>query len=107
VFVASASSVSPGRVVPVIASARFARVLSLPVTTSGVKSLGNNGVVGSTTPWGTVLPSSFTYLASSTISTYVPTPLYNTLFFLMRSAIWIMVLFHIYHRIRPKHATQV
>jgi hypothetical protein len=26
-------------------------VLSLPVTTAGVKSLGNNGVVGSTTPW--------------------------------------------------------
>lgn len=63
--------------------------------------------VGSTSPWATVLPTSFTYLASSTIGTYIPKGLYDVLFLLMRSAIWIVVLFHIYHRLRPKHATHV
>lgn len=61
--------------------------------------------VASTSPWRTVLPSSFSYLSSTTITTYVPSPLYSLLFLLMRSAIWIAVLFHVYHRLVPRHAT--
>jgi len=63
--------------------------------------------VGSTTPWANVLPSSFAYLSSTTIMTYVSPTLYDLLFFLMRSAIWIAVMFHIYRRIVPKHAATV
>lgn len=63
--------------------------------------------VGSTSPWANVLPSSFAYLSSTTITTYVNPTLYDLLFLLMRSAIWIAVLFHIYHRLVPKRATQV
>jgi len=61
--------------------------------------------VGSTSPWATVLPSSFNYLSSTTITAYVSPTLYDLLFLLMRSAIWIAVLFHIYHRIIPRHVT--
>jgi len=63
--------------------------------------------VGSTTAWASVLPSSFSYLSSTTITTYVPGTLYDLLFLLMRSAIWIAVLFHLYHRLVPKHVTHV
>jgi len=63
--------------------------------------------VGSTTPWGNVLPSSFNYLSSTTITAYVSPTLYSLLFLLMRSAIWLAVLFHIYHRLVPRHATHV
>jgi len=63
--------------------------------------------VGSTSPWATVLPSSFAYLSSTTITTYVSPTLYDLMFLLMRSAIWLAVLFHIYHRLIPKRATHV
>jgi hypothetical protein len=46
-------------------------------------------------------------LSTTTITQYMPPGLYDTLFLLMRSAIWIAVMFHFYHRIRPKHATTV
>jgi len=63
--------------------------------------------VGSSTVFANVLPSSFTWLSTTTISTYVNPTLYALLFLLMRSAIWIAVLFHIYHRLVPKRATHV
>jgi len=63
--------------------------------------------VGSTSAWSTVLPSSFAYLSSTTITTYVSPTLYDLMFLLMRSAIWLAVLFHIYHRLVPKLATKV
>lgn len=63
--------------------------------------------VGSTSAWASVLPASFAYLSSTTISTYVSPALYDLFFLLMRSAIWIAVLFHVYHRLVPKHAHKV
>jgi len=63
--------------------------------------------VASTTAFANVLPSTFTWLSTTTISTYVNPTLYALLFLLMRSAIWIAVLFHIYHRLVPKKATHV
>jgi len=61
--------------------------------------------VGSTSPWGQVLPQSFAYLSSTTIMTYINPTLYDLLFLLMRFAIWITVLFHFYHRIVPRKPT--
>lgn len=63
--------------------------------------------VGSTSSWGNVLPSSFSYLSSTTIMTYVSPTMYALLFFMMRSAIWIAVLFHVYRRLVPHHVTHV
>lgn len=67
---------------------------------------GTNWGIGSTTPIGNLVPD-FTYLSSTTISKYMPNGMYELMFLLMRSAIWIWVLFHIYRRIVPKHTTHV
>jgi hypothetical protein len=65
--------------------------------------------VGSTSPLGlvTIFPGNVQLLSTTTIMRYVPQSLYDTLFLMARSAIWIAVLFHIYRRIRPKNATTV
>jgi len=60
--------------------------------------------IGSTTAIGNIVPN-LTFLSTSTISQYLPPGMYDLLFLLMRSAIWMMVLFHVYRRIVPKNAT--
>lgn len=62
--------------------------------------------VGSTSPYGLILSAvPTTYLSTTTIMTYVSQSLYDTLFLLVRSAIWILVALHLFRRIRPGHIT--
>jgi len=65
--------------------------------------------VGSTSPLGLVAIFGGTkdLLSTTTIMQYVNTPIYNLLYALVVAAIWIGVLMHLYHRIRPSHATKV
>lgn len=71
-------------------------------------NLASTGV-GSTSPYGQILniggSSTFAYLSTTTIMTYVSQSLYDTLFLLMRSAIWVVVALHIFRRLRPGHVT--
>jgi len=60
--------------------------------------------VGSTSPMGAILQGNKDLLSTTTINTYLPEGLYDTLMLMARSAIWIGVMFHIYRRIRPTHA---
>jgi len=71
-------------------------------------NLGSTGV-GSTSPYGAVLTGlgNFSFLSTTTIMTYISQSTYDLLFLLMRSAIWVAVMFHIYRRFVPKHATSV
>jgi len=62
--------------------------------------------VASTSPYKSILQAvPTTYLSTTTIMTYVPQSLYDTLFLLMRSAIWITLALHIFNRLRPHHIT--
>lgn len=69
-------------------------------------NLGATGV-GSSSAYAPVLSGlgNFGFLSTTTIMTYISQSTYDLLFLLMRSAIWIAVLFHIYRRFVPKHVT--
>lgn len=62
-------------------------------------------VYASTTPLAAVIiPSHIDLLSTTTVSKYVSSGMHTTLMFLASSAIWVMVLMHLYRRIRPAHA---
>jgi len=56
------------------------------------------------TSMGHILPSHFEALSTTTIRTYVPDSVYNTLFLLMRSAIWVAVGLTLYRKVVPHKA---
>lgn len=58
----------------------------------------------SSTPIGPLLPSNLVFLSSTTIGRYLPAGMHDTMFFLAEAAIWVTVMFHLYHRIRPRQA---
>jgi hypothetical protein len=58
----------------------------------------------SSTSIGSLLPGRVDFLSTTTINRYLPTGMHDTIFVLMRSAIWIGVLFMFYRRIVPEKA---
>lgn len=56
------------------------------------------------TSMGRILPTHFEALSTTTIRTYIPDSVYNTMFLLMRSAIWVVVGLTLYRKVVPVKA---
>jgi len=70
-------------------------------------NLASTGVGSTSVLAAPILNAKFEILSTTTIMQYVPQSTYDLLFELMKGAIWITVMFHIYRRVIPKHATNV
>jgi len=84
----------------IVTGASASSTENFPVYSIGLSQID----FSSSTPIGPLLPSSLTFLISTTISRYLPAGMHDTMFFLAEAAIWVTVMFHLYHRIRPKRA---
>jgi len=58
----------------------------------------------SSTGIGPILPTNLNFLSTSTINTYLPAGMHDVLYNIMVAAIWLEVMYLLYHRIVPKTA---